>query len=51
MESRDSGATWYAVDVPELDQAIGHLVVTNDMLYAAAGERLISVDLTVEDDL
>lgn len=51
MESRDSGLTWYAVEVPELDQAIGHLIVTNDKLYATAGEQLISVDLFGEDAL
>lgn len=51
MESRDSGITWYAVDVPALDQAIGRLVVTNGKLYAAAGERVISVELAAEDEL
>jgi hypothetical protein len=51
MESRDSGGTWFAIDVPEFDQAIGHLVVTNNKLYAAAGERIISVDLPFEDEL
>lgn len=51
MESRDSGLTWYAVEVPELDQAIGHLAVTNDKLYATAGEQLITVDLFGEDAL
>jgi photosystem II stability/assembly factor-like uncharacterized protein len=51
MESRDSGVTWYAVEIPELEQAIGRLVVTNDKLYATAGERLISVELAAEDEL
>lgn len=51
MESRDSGVTWFAIDVPDLGQAIGHLAVTNDKLYAAAGERIILVDLSAEDEL
>ncbi len=51
MESRDSGATWYGVEVPALDQAIERLVVINDKLYATAGEQLFAVELTVEDEL
>jgi hypothetical protein len=51
MESRDGGVTWYAIDVPALDEAIGHLAVTNGTLYAATGEQVISVELAAEDQL
>ncbi len=44
MGSRDGGVTWYAVDAPEFDQAIRHLVVTDGKLHATAGQQLISVD-------